>query len=215
MPSFPPGWSLYTDTPENTASGFHGRTLAVTLSVHLVMTFAISMLPFVSVMAPPVTECKLMPASSNNIFPIKVRPANMSTFFRYESTPERDVSGSSNDTSGAYHESTIGLKNEIYSLASTCFILVMVLASSSDCVVVEEASVLVVDMKIPPPLRRLCTVDIDRVAGWDGRELLNASPLWRNARARVNLDIFMIVGWYLCYFVQNSVIYDMYVLCSM
>lgn len=86
--------------------------------------------------------------------------------------------GSSNVTSGAYQESTMGLKKEMYSWANTRFSLVMVLDSSSVCVDVGE-SVLVLDMQIVPPpwLRRFCTFDSDAGAGADGRELLNASPL--------------------------------------
>lgn len=63
--------------------------------------------------------------------------------------------GSTNVTSGAYHESTMGLKKEVYSLAKTRLSLLTVAAndcsSSSVVVVVDEdaaeAAASVVDMK--------------------------------------------------------------------
>jgi hypothetical protein len=45
----------------------------------------------------------------------------MSTLFRYDPTPASDVRGSSNDTSGAYHDSIMGSKNVAYSRERTRF----------------------------------------------------------------------------------------------
>mmetsp|Transcript_1571 Transcript_1571/g.2317 ORF Transcript_1571/g.2317 Transcript_1571/m.2317 type:complete len:108 (-) Transcript_1571:90-413(-) len=59
--------------------------------------------------------------------------------------------GSVNVTSGAYHESTMGLKNDVYSLARTRFSFVTVAANSSFSVVedddVDDPVASVVDMK--------------------------------------------------------------------
>ena len=62
-------------------------------------------------------------------------------------------------TSGAYHESTIGLKKEVYSFARTRFNFVTVAASSSTSVADPVASV--VDMK--SCLVRCCCVEEDGV----------------------------------------------------
>lgn len=59
--------------------------------------------------------------------------------------------GSTNVTSGAYHESTMGLKNEVYSLARTRLSFVTVAANFSSSAVVDDedepAAASVVDMK--------------------------------------------------------------------
>eukprot|EP00985_Skeletonema_marinoi_P022932 scaffold14899_cov66-Skeletonema_marinoi.AAC.1 len=58
--------------------------------------------------------------------------------------------GSVKVTSGAYHESTMGLKNDVYSLARTRFSFVTVAANSSFSVVVDDVGdpvASVVDMK--------------------------------------------------------------------
>ena len=55
------------------------------------------------------------------LFPNIVCPASMSTLFRYDPTPASNVRGSSNDTSGAYHDSIMGSKNVAYSRERTRF----------------------------------------------------------------------------------------------
>ena len=51
--------------------------------------------------------------------------------FSHESTPDSDVIGSRNETSGAYHDVTIGSKKVMYSFSSTCLSL-EALAESSE-----------------------------------------------------------------------------------
>ena len=72
--------------------------------------------------------------------------------------------GSVKVTSGAYHESTMGLKNDVYSFARTRFNLVTVAANSSFWLLGEEvvdAVASVVDMK--NCFERCCCVEEDGV----------------------------------------------------
>jgi len=104
--------------------------------------------------------------------------------------------GSVKVTSGAYHESTMGLKNDVYSLARTRFSFVTVAANSSFSVVVDDVGdpvASVVDMK---SLVRCCCVEEEggQNASAAGEDAARSSSSEPKSDSAVDCFVIMMVA---------------------